>query len=427
MTRCDPDVRLGSAPAYKEVLTGEYQAGYGGFGEELTIDEGHSDKEKQMWNEWCTVDRVEIEGDNPRATRDAECRIPEEDWDAVWYDVKVKGENPYEFKDEAIEWIRFELSKLIEQSVHWWLEVDDPFEGDFRTDDQDFLDSGHNDNDTDWIRQIIVDNTLYLTGVVVVISILFVAGRMVLQRNAQPVREVLRAMMILVIVSVSGIWFIKTLLQASSAFSDYFVLNSLDHLGFHPPPAEDEAAWANYSKPCDLLAESIRTIPTEFENMNFFLFLLCAVFLLVGALILYMYMIMRVFAITLLSGLMPLAAAGTATEAGKDWFSKNVSYILAFILIKPAATIVFVVAIRMASGQSYASGAEQITACAFLFMGTVLLPAMTRLAFPFVSAAAQGDRAAKQLAAGPVAVGAKVVGGTTSSLMKGLNPMKKKR
>ncbi|UGQ09021.1 hypothetical protein LO772_18805 [Yinghuangia sp. ASG 101] len=387
-------------------------------------------KLKLMWEQNCTDDLVfYADGDHKgESVADAgyvggfqhkvECRIPEGEWKDKWDSIAETirngaSANPHKFISNPIEWTRFELSDLIQNSVHWWLEVDDPFDehgkfGPYVTDHGNPAEGP----DTWRIQDNLTQSTLFLVGVVAVISMLFVAGRMALRRDAQPARDMVRAIVTLVIVTAVGFTFITVLLRAGDKFSRYFVVKSL---AGHSTVVEGNSD--NY--PCDVLADKIKSIPAQFVDMNFFLFLLCAIFLLVGSLVLYIYMLARVFVITLLTGLMPLAAASTATQSGKEWFGKQVSYLMAFILIKPAATVVFVVSLRLSSGSSADDSAiEQLTSVLFLFLGTVLLPAMTRLAFPFTSAAAQGEKGAAALATAPVAMGAKVVKSGISSLRR---------
>ncbi|MFX7844978.1 hypothetical protein ABTK14_22265, partial [Acinetobacter baumannii] len=48
-------------------------------------------------------------------------------------------------------------------------------------------------------------------------------------------------------------------------------------------------------------------------------------------------MIARGGMLVILTGILPLSAAATNTEMGKGWFKKNVGWLVAFILYKPAA------------------------------------------------------------------------------------------
>ncbi len=354
-----------------------------------------------------------------------ECKIYSEgEWNQIWADAVASGKEPYKFLEEPLEWIRYELSALVNTSIHWWTEVDDPLRQRTRPgvcEEPDglltqvlcppinqFWDARGDVPYEDPIYTSILGSTLFLAGVVAVISLLFVAGRMALQRDARPARELVRAMLILVVVTGAGLVFTKLLIQASDAFGDYFIVNSLQ-------PGSD--ADSGGGGPCDILDYHIEEIPTEFKDMNFFLFLICAALFLVGAFVLYLIMIARILVVTLVAALLPLSAASTATAAGKEWFGKQISLLFAFILMKPCAVIIFVTSLRFADRVNGSSYGAQLTSAAFLAMGTVLLPTLTRLVFPFTSAAAQGEGAAKALV--PMVTGATVAKGAIRKMRGG--------
>ncbi len=400
------------APNYMETIQGSYSIIHT-TGSHMP-DNDYSSEIKQIWARGCTDDNVfytESEGNKSIAEVDegfdlysfVECRIgSEEKWKEVWESIQLDDANPNNFLYDPIEWTRFELSSLIKKSVQWWLGVDDPFVGDYG--------SGAT-KDAGQLQSNLVETTAFTAGVIAVVSLLFVAARMALRRDAQPAKDTFRGLVTLVVVTAGSLTFIKFLLNACDKFTQYFILRTL------PPGSLGAGTDPNNPKYCTAIQSRIAQIPAQFDQMNFFLFVLCSVFLLVASVVVYFYMLGRVFVITLLAGLMPLAAAGTATEAGKEWFGKMVSYVVAFIFVKPAATVIYVVGLRLSDpGDGVPSDVMQFSSAGFLLFGTVLLPAMTRLAFPFTSAAAQGDRAAQALAMAPVAVGAKVVKSGISTL-----------
>jgi hypothetical protein len=52
-------------------------------------------------------------------------------------------------------------------------------------------------------------------------------------------------------------------------------------------------------------------------------------------------MLVRVGVVTIFAGLLPLAAAGTSTQTGMEYFKRMTSWLLAFVLYKPAAATVY--------------------------------------------------------------------------------------
>ncbi len=96
-------------------------------------------------------------------------------------------------------------------------------------------------------------------------------------------------------------------------------------------------------------------------------------------------MLVRVGVITIFAGLLPLAAAGTSTQTGMDYFKRMTSWLLAFVLYKPATATVYASAFLMIG-----DGKDATSVLAGLFMlvlSIVALPAMLRLITPMVGAA----------------------------------------
>ncbi|RLV53409.1 hypothetical protein D9V41_16330, partial [Aeromicrobium phragmitis] len=58
-------------------------------------------------------------------------------------------------------------------------------------------------------------------------------------------------------------------------------------------------------------------------------------------------MFFRSAALVLLAGLLPLSAAATGTRFGEQWFGKTCAWIVAFLLYKPAAAIIYAAAVTM--------------------------------------------------------------------------------
>lgn len=422
MTECPPTAADLDPPNWTMPMQGLHTE----FLSESTRHDENDPKLQLMWNEGCSNDRVWFVGGEHHnksvadtevyigADHKVECDIPFEEWDSTWQQVLDKGahfDNPNSFTFEPIHWIRFELVGLIEESMHWWLEVDDPFA--YNVNESQFA---------SWdLMEDIKESTTFIAGMIAVFSLLFVAGRMVMRRDSEPARDMVRALITLVTVSAVGVIIVVYLIRASSWFTAYFIVKALpppeaDHVEVDPnSTTEGEITAENHY--CLSIAESIKEVNTGLEGMDFFLFLVCATLIFIGSIVMFMYMVGRVFALTLLVGLLPLAAAGTATEFGKSWFDQNVRAIMAFILIKPAGTVVFVSAIRLSEPPGGGSGDYLVTAM-LLCLGTVLLPAMVVLMFPFVAPAAGGGGMAKTLAVAPVAVGAKAVKSGVTKLGK---------
>jgi len=128
--------------------------------------------------------------------------------------------------------------------------------------------------------------------------------------------------------------------------------------------------------------------------------------------------------LVLLAGIFPLSASFTNTATGKAWFQKCLSWLIAFILYKPAAAIVYATAFQLVgSDLSNDDGTgllKIITGVVMMLLALSALPALMRFLAPMVSQAGGGGQAAFALAGagggalGEMATGAvrRVGGGT---------------
>jgi type IV secretion system protein TrbL len=154
-----------------------------------------------------------------------------------------------------------------------------------------------------------------------------------------------------------------------------------------------------------------------------FLMLLLGVVVLVGALVQVVVVAGIAAVLPILVGLWPMSAAWSSTEAGNQTWKKHSAWILAAILYKPAAAIIYAVAFKMfTGGVACPAGAtcdaqtnsqlSQILGCMLLLLAVLALPALLRLVVPAVSAIG-GISAGEALGAGAaLATGAVMIAAT---------------
>ncbi|MGB8198369.1 MAG: hypothetical protein WCF33_01525, partial [Pseudonocardiaceae bacterium] len=99
-------------------------------------------------------------------------------------------------------------------------------------------------------------------------------------------------------------------------------------------------------------------------------------------------LLIRAGMIIILAGVLPLVAAGSTTEAGKATLSKTTAWLLAFVVYKPVAAIIYAAAF-FTVGQGADLGG-QLTGLFMIVMAVVALPALMRLLTPAVAAVASG-------------------------------------
>lgn len=311
------------------------------------------------------------------------------------YDPSIK------FLDDPIAWTKVNLGAASATVSAWWVNSPDPVIN----------------NDTGYKLEQNVDflvrHTNVITYFLVIVSILIAAVRMALTRDATPARDVLKSIATLIVVSGLSVMVVNALVRASSYFSSWVLIRGLD------PSNPQEITPENTSK---ATKEALATLTGAISdsNLNFFVFLIVAVCLIASSLMNYFYMTVAFFMVIVLTGTLPLATAATNTEAGRSWMRGHLSYLAAFIMLKPATVLVFVAGARMWAPQSNdpLTTEMQFRGVFVLMLITILLPALLRIVTPIVSPAAGSDGANAALAGGMLVTGAKAVGGATKVVGK---------
>jgi hypothetical protein len=208
-------------------------------------------------------------------------------------------------------------------------------------------------------------NTAWLSAFIAVLSILICAGRMAMTRSSRPAAEAFKGLLILVIVSGAGVAAVNALVVFGDGYSTWVLDRSTD----------------------GQLGERLLVLSTvgNVAGLGTGLILIVALLGILASIAQMGLMLIRVGVVTILAGLLPLAAAGTSTQTGMDYFKRMTSWLLAFVLYKPAAATVYASAFLMIG-----DGKDATSVLAGLFMlglSIVALPAMLRLITPMVGAA----------------------------------------
>jgi len=137
--------------------------------------------------------------------------------------------------------------------------------------------------------------------------------------------------------------------------------------------------------------------------------LLIALLAILGALAQAVVLVLRGAILVILTATLPLAASATNTDLGRQWWSKSCAWLIAFIVFKPAAALVYAGAFYLigagTDAQSVIAGLMTLALAAFT------LPALMKLLVPAVASASSSVSAAEMLAVGgAMATGAVAVG-----------------
>jgi hypothetical protein len=239
---------------------------------------------------------------------------------------------------------------------------------------------------------LFLQNSLYFwTAALAVLSVLVGAAKMIIERRGAPLRDLARSLATLVVVSGAGVAAVGLLTAAADQFSAWIIKNSTDGTSFN----------ANITAMLQLSATS---------PVGSVMIILLGLIAILASVLQIMLMIVRGGLLVVLTGIFPTAAAFTNTEAGKGWFQKCTAWLIAFILYKPAAAIVYATAFQLTGTKVFGIGGDgkdfssallsTVTGLALMIIALFAMPALMRFVTPMVGAVAGGGGA---LAGGAVA------------------------
>lgn len=232
----------------------------------------------------------------------------------------------------------------------------------------------------------------YWTAALAVLAVIVGGTRMVWEQRGAPVRDLVRSLLTLTLVSGMGLAVIAFLIIAADGFSTWILDQATDGTGFAP------AIQA--------------MLLTGGEEVAVFMVIILGLIGILASVIQIVLMVVRSGMLVILAGVLPTTAAFTNTEMGRQWFQKTIGWTIAFILYKPAAAIVYAVAFRLIDAELSGGNTllNTITGMALMVMALVALPALLRFVTPMVGAVASGS-------GGGMAAGA--VGATAAAMPTG--------
>ncbi|WP_183061565.1 hypothetical protein [Motilibacter peucedani] len=241
-------------------------------------------------------------------------------------------------------------------------------------------------------------STHWYTVALAVLCIMVAGLRMAYSGDHRHGYQAVRGTLTWVLTAGAGVAAINALGTASDKFSSYIL---------------DNAAGGHLGERIALMA-GITSAAGGPNGMGPGLVMLVGFVGILASLVQMMLMLTRVGMLTIVAGVLPLAAAGSGTESGKAWFNRLVSWTVAYLLYKPAAAIVYAAAFFMIGD---GSTTFQVLVGMFMMMLSILaLPALMRLVTPAVAAATSHGGGGALAAAGMAAVtGARMLADHKSS------------
>jgi hypothetical protein len=238
------------------------------------------------------------------------------------------------------------------------------------------------------------------------LSVVVGGARMFWESRAEPGRDLLRSLLTLAVVGGAGVTVVALLVTAADRFSVWVINNSLTC----DVTADNGACFG------DSIGELMGLSTLAGPGMGPVLIIIFGLIAILASVVQIVLMVARSGMLVILAGILPLAASFTNTEMGRSWFKKCIGWLVAFILYKPAAAVVYAAAFQLTGTDLFADDGSGVLAVVTGLMLMVLalfaMPALMRFVTPMVSSLAAGGGGAA-VAAGTMAAiptGAAAVG-----------------
>ena len=223
-------------------------------------------------------------------------------------------------------------------------------------------------------------HTNYILAVAAAIAVIVAAIQMAVSHRGEPLRDILRSLVTMVVVSGAGAGIAALLIQASDEFSSWIIGQAL---------GANDHAFAT-----ELANRMTEPLKDPGEVLGFALVIFVGILMVITAVIQLALMIVRYGMLVLLVGVLPLTAAATNTEMGTMWFRRAVGWLGGFILYKPVAALIYATAIHLMSAPKLDKGTPPegtpqtlniVMGVTMMIVAVVALPAILRFVSPKTS------------------------------------------
>jgi len=237
----------------------------------------------------------------------------------------------------------------------------------------------------------------WVVGPVAVAAVVVGAGRMAWSQRAQPGVDVVRSVALLSVVLGCGVTVTAGLVTMADQFAGFILSRSAG--------GDFQARLAAMAK--------VNLAANPQLGGDSAVVLLVALVAIVGSLVQCAVLVLRGALLVVMVATLPLSAAATNTEMGRAWFKKSTAWLVAFILIKPAAACLYAVSFYLISDG--ADVVSQVGGVMLIALSAFTLPALLRILVPAVASVASGIGAGEALAGGgAIAAGALGAAGMAS-------------
>jgi len=238
-------------------------------------------------------------------------------------------------------------------------------------------------------------NLGYLTILAAVFGLILCGARLGITARSDGA-EAVKMLVRLIAVTAAGAGVVALLIKGGDEFSPWIIQTST-------------------GAPFDQSAPSLLT-NAGLLAMTPLLTIIVAIFALFGAGAMVIFMILRGALLIILIAVWPLATSLTGTEQGMQWYKKINAYLIAFVLLRPVASIIYASGfLLLKDGHGFATNdpgvsalMASLTGMAILAVAGLSLPALLRFVSP-AAAAGSGAMTGAAVMGAAVAVGAAAV------------------
>ncbi len=243
---------------------------------------------------------------------------------------------------------------------------------------------------------VLQGNLGYLTILAAVVGLILCGARLGMTGRSEHGSEAVKMLVRLIAVTAAGAGIVDILIKAGDVFSPWIIQSATG------APFEQTA-------PSLLTNEGLLA-------MTPLLTIIVAIFALFGAGAMVIFMILRGALLIILVAVWPLSASLTGTEQGVQWYKKINAYLIAFVLLRPVASIIYAAGFLLIKDghdfQTTDPGVSalmaSLTGMAILAVAGLSLPALLRFVAP-ATAAGSGAMTGAAVLGAAVAVGAAAV------------------
>lgn len=199
-------------------------------------------------------------------------------------------------------------------------------------------------------------------ALVAVLGCVIGGARMASQMRAQPLKDVVQSLATLILITGCGVAAVQLCLEAGDSFSGWVL---------------QDAGGPAFGKKMTALLAALST-----SGLGSLLVIVVGLTAIISGLTQLVLMVFRDAILVLLCGVWPLSAAAINTSWGRQWFQRISGWIVAFVLYKPAAALIYAASFEAFGTEKGLRGA--LIGAAMMLLTVFALPALMRLCVPMV-------------------------------------------